>query len=116
MKRMGAAEPAMSSVNARARARSSHGVPNLPASQQMYPTSQEMRMDDRDRPSDSTDARVERAKDAALGKHDSNPSHVDEAGEALGSLGGVLAGAAVGAAGGPLGVIIGGVAGAVGGW
>ena len=30
---------------------------------------------------DTTDGKIERAKDSALGKHDSNPSHVDEAGE-----------------------------------
>ena len=34
-----------------------------------------------DRMNDSTDARIERAKDSALGKHDSHPSHLDEAGE-----------------------------------
>jgi phage tail tape-measure protein len=65
---------------------------------------------------DSTDGRVERAKDAALGKHDSNPSHVDEAGEAVGGIGGVLAGAAIGSAVGPVGTLIGGIAGAMGGW
>jgi hypothetical protein len=64
----------------------------------------------------STDGRIERAKDSALGKHDSNPSHVDEAGEAVGGIGGVLAGAAVGSIAGPVGTIIGGIAGAVGGW
>lgn len=65
---------------------------------------------------DSTDGRAERAKDSALGKHDSNPSHVDEAGEAVGGIGGVLAGAAIGSAVGPVGTIIGGIAGAMGGW
>src|SRR4051812_34714194 len=69
-----------------------------------------------DRVHDSTDGRMERAKDAALGKHDSNPSHVDEAGEGVGGIGGVLTGAAIGTAAGPLGTIIGGIAGAVGGW
>lgn len=65
---------------------------------------------------DSTDGRIERAKDAALGKHDSNPSHLDEAGEAAGGITGVLAGAAIGSAIGPIGTVIGGIAGAVGGW
>ena len=70
-------------------------------------------MDNRDM---STDSKIERAKDNALGKHDSNPSHVDEAGEAVGGIGGVLAGAAIGSAIGPIGTIIGGIAGAMGGW
>jgi uncharacterized protein YjbJ (UPF0337 family) len=65
---------------------------------------------------DSTDGRVERAKDSALGKHDSNPSHLDEAGEAAGGIGGVLAGAAIGSVAGPVGTLIGGIAGAMGGW
>ncbi|MES2178891.1 MAG: hypothetical protein V4550_13600 [Gemmatimonadota bacterium] len=65
---------------------------------------------------DSTDGRIERAKDAALGKHDSHPSHVDEAGEGVGGIGGVLTGAAIGSAIGPVGTLIGGVAGALGGW
>ncbi len=65
---------------------------------------------------DSTDGRIESAKDAALGKHDNHPSHVDEAGEGVGGIGGVLTGAAIGSAGGPIGTIIGGIAGAVGGW
>jgi phage tail tape-measure protein len=65
---------------------------------------------------DSTDGRVERAKDAALGKHDDHPSHLDEAGEGVGGIGGVLTGAAIGSAVGPIGTIIGGIAGAVGGW
>ena len=69
-----------------------------------------------DRINDSTDGRVERAKDAALGKHDDNPSHVDEAGEAVGGIGGTLAGAAIGSIAGPVGTLIGGIAGAVGGW
>jgi hypothetical protein len=73
-------------------------------------------MDNRDRITDSTDGRIERAKDAALGKHDSHPSHADEAGEAVGGIGGVLAGAAIGSAAGPIGTILGGVAGAIGGW
>ncbi len=65
---------------------------------------------------DSTDGRIEAAKDSALGKHDSHPSHVDEAGEAVGGIGGVLAGAAIGSLGGPVGTLIGGIAGAMGGW
>jgi hypothetical protein len=65
---------------------------------------------------DSTDGRVERAKDAALGKHDDHPSHLDEAGEAAGGIGGVLAGAAIGSVAGPVGTLIGGIAGAMGGW
>jgi hypothetical protein len=65
---------------------------------------------------DSTDGKIERAKDAALGKHDSHPSHADEAGEGVGGIGGVLTGAAIGTAGGPIGTIIGGIAGAIGGW
>jgi hypothetical protein len=73
-------------------------------------------MDNRDRITDSTDGRIERAKDAALGKHDSHPSHADEAGEAVGGIGGVLAGAAIGSAAGPVGAVLGGVAGAIGGW
>ena len=73
-------------------------------------------MDNRDKINDSTDARIERAKDSALGKHDSNPSHVDEAGEAVGGIGGVLTGAAIGSVAGPVGTLIGGIAGAVGGW
>ena len=59
---------------------------------------------------------IERAKDAALGKHDSSPSHADEAGEAVGGIGGVLAGAAIGSVAGPVGTILGGIAGAMGGW
>jgi hypothetical protein len=73
-------------------------------------------VDNRDNMNDSTDARIERAKDSALGKHDSNPSHVDEAGEAVGGISGVLAGAAVGSVAGPAGTLIGGIAGAMGGW
>ncbi len=69
-----------------------------------------------DRMDDSTDARLERAKDAALGKHDSHPSHLDEAGEAAGGIGGTLAGAAIGSVAGPVGTLIGGIAGAMGGW
>jgi hypothetical protein len=73
-------------------------------------------MDNRDLNNDSTDGRIERAKDAALGKHDSNPSVGDEIGEAAGGISGVLAGAAIGSVGGPVGTLIGGIAGALGGW
>ena len=72
-------------------------------------------MDTRD-PNDSTDGRMERAKDQALGKHDDDPSVADQVGEGVGSIGGMLAGAAIGTVGGPIGTLIGGVAGAVGGW
>ena len=72
-------------------------------------------MDNRDI-NDSTDGRIERAKDAALGKHDSNPSHLDEVGEGVGGIGGTLAGAAIGSMAGPIGTLIGGIAGAMGGW
>ncbi|MEO6526305.1 MAG: glycine zipper domain-containing protein [Gemmatimonadaceae bacterium] len=65
---------------------------------------------------DSTDGRIERAKDNALGKHDSNPSVADEIGEGVGGIGGALAGAAVGSLAGPVGTLIGGIAGAMGGW
>src|SRR2546423_13101827 len=68
-----------------------------------------------ERINDSTDGRIESAKDSALGKHDSNPSHVDEAAEAAGGIGGVLAGAAIGSVAGPGGTLIGGIAGAMGG-
>jgi hypothetical protein len=70
--------------------------------------------DDRDR--DSTDGRIERAKDAALGAHRSPPSFGDELGEATGGIAGVLAGAGIGSAAGPVGTLIGGVAGALAGW
>ena len=73
-------------------------------------------MTNRDESNASTDARLERAKDAALGSHDSHPSHVDEAGEAAGGVGGVVVGAAIGSAAGPIGTLIGGIAGAMGGW
>src|SRR3982750_622227 len=72
-------------------------------------------MDNRDL-SDSTDGRLERAKDQALGKHDDHPSVADQVGEGVGSIGGGLAGAAIGTAAGPIGTLIGGIAGAVGGW
>jgi len=70
--------------------------------------------DNRDR--DSIDGRIERAKDAALGAHDDNPSVADELGEATGGISGVLVGAGIGSAAGPIGTLIGGIAGALGGW
>ena len=73
-------------------------------------------MDDARMGNDSTDARIERAKEAALGKHSSEPSHADEASEAVGGLGGMFVGAAIGIGGGPIGILIGGIAGALGGW
>lgn len=66
--------------------------------------------------SDSTDGRIERAKDVALGAHTSPPSLGDELGEATGGIAGVLAGAGIGSAAGPVGTLIGGVAGALVGW
>ena len=65
---------------------------------------------------DSTDGRIERAKDQALGKHDDNPSVADQVGEGVGSIGGMVAGATIGTVAGPIGTLIGGIAGAVGGW
>jgi hypothetical protein len=65
---------------------------------------------------DSIDGRIERAKDVALGSHDSPPSHGDELGEATGGISGVLVGAGIGSAAGPVGTLIGGIAGAIGGW
>lgn len=73
-------------------------------------------MDNRDRMNESTDARLERAKDKALGAHDDNPSVGDEVGEAVGGIGGVIAGAEIGAIAGPVGAVIGGIGGAIGGW
>lgn len=70
------------------------------------------RIDDRG----STDGRIERAKDAALGAHDGFPSHADELGEATGGITGVLVGAGIGSAAGPVGTLIGGIAGALSGW
>jgi len=69
-----------------------------------------------DRGRDSVDGRIERAKDVALGPHDSHPSKADELAEATGSISGVLVGAGIGSAAGPLGTLIGGIAGAIGGW
>jgi len=74
-----------------------------------------MTMDNRDF-NDSTDSRIERAKDKALGKHDDNPSVADQVGEGVGSIGGMVAGATIGTVAGPIGTLIGGIAGAVGGW
>lgn len=65
---------------------------------------------------DVNDGRIERAKDNALGKHDSNPDASDLVGEAAGGVSGVLAGAAIGSVAGPVGTVIGGIAGAMGGW
>ena len=69
-----------------------------------------------DRIPDSSDAKIERAKDQALGKHDDHPGVADHIGEAAGGVSGVLAGAAVGSVAGPVGTIIGGIVGAMGGW
>ncbi|HEY4219549.1 MAG TPA: hypothetical protein VGM67_20575 [Gemmatimonadaceae bacterium] len=69
-----------------------------------------------DRSRDSVDGRIEQAKDAALGAHNSPASHGDELGEATGGIGGVLVGAGIGSAAGPVGTLIGGIAGALGGW
>jgi hypothetical protein len=70
----------------------------------------------RDNVPDSTDGRLERAKDKALGKHDDNPGVADHVGEAAGGISGVAAGAAIGSLAGPIGTVIGGIAGAMGGW
>jgi hypothetical protein len=70
----------------------------------------------RDNVPDRTDAKLERAKDKALGMHDDNPGVADHVGEAAGGVGGVLAGAAAGSVVGPVGTIIGGIVGAMGGW
>ena len=64
----------------------------------------------------STDGRIERAKDAALGSHNGPPSTADEIGEAAGGISGTLLGAGVGMAAGPVGALLGGIAGALGGW
>jgi hypothetical protein len=73
-------------------------------------------MTDRNTMPNTGDGRIERAKDQALGRHDSNPGVADHVGEAAGGVTGVLAGAAIGSAGGPVGTIIGGIVGAMGGW
>jgi hypothetical protein len=62
------------------------------------------------------DGKLERAKDAALGPHEGEPTVADLVGEAAGGITGVLAGAAVGSLVGPIGTIVGGIAGAIGGW
>jgi len=64
----------------------------------------------------STDGRIERAKDAALGPHRGDPSLGDEIGEATGGIAGALLGAGIGSSAGPVGTLLGGVAGAIGGW
>ena len=73
-------------------------------------------MDETERTRWSTDGKLERAKDAALGAHDSHPSIADQVGEAAGGISGVLLGAGIGSAAGPIGTLIGGIAGAIGGW
>jgi hypothetical protein len=65
---------------------------------------------------DSTDGRIERAKDAALGPHTGKPTLGDEIGEATGGVAGVLLGAGIGSSAGPVGTLLGGIAGAIGGW
>jgi hypothetical protein len=64
----------------------------------------------------STDGRIERAKEAALGPHTGKPSLGDEVGEATGGIAGVLLGAGIGSSAGPVGTLLGGIAGAIGGW
>jgi hypothetical protein len=64
----------------------------------------------------STDGRIERAKEAALGPHTGDPSLGDEIGEATGGIAGVLLGAGIGSSAGPVGTLLGGIAGAIGGW
>lgn len=73
-------------------------------------------MRDRDNIPGTTDGKLERAKDQALGKHDDNPGVADHVGEAAGGVSGVLAGAAAGSTIGPIGTVIGGIVGAMGGW
>ena len=70
----------------------------------------------RDNVPDSTDGKLERVKDKALGKHDDNPGVADHVGEAAGGISGVAAGAAIGSVAGPIGTVIGGIVGAMGGW
>ena len=65
---------------------------------------------------DTTDGRIEQAKDAALGSHSGEPSLADEIGEATGGITGVLLGAGIGSSAGPVGTLLGGIAGAIGGW
>jgi len=64
----------------------------------------------------STDGRIERAKDAALGPHRGELTLGDEIGEATGCIAGVLVGAGIGSSAGPVGTLLGGIAGAIGGW
>jgi hypothetical protein len=64
----------------------------------------------------SLDGRLERAKEAALGPHDGDPTVADLVGEAAGGISGVIAGASIGSIVGPIGTVIGGIAGALGGW
>lgn len=71
---------------------------------------------DHQRRAGSIDGRIEQAKDAALGAHDSPPSTADQIGEAAGGISGTLLGASVGMAAGPVGALLGGIAGALGGW
>jgi hypothetical protein len=73
-------------------------------------------MTDREQGRGSLDGRIEQAKDAALGSHDTPPSTADQIGEAAGGISGTLLGAGVGSAAGPLGTLVGGIAGALGGW
>lgn len=73
-------------------------------------------MQNRDNVPGTTDAKIERAKDQALGKHDDHPGVADHVGEAAGGVSGVLAGAAAGSVVGPVGTVIGGIVGAMGGW
>jgi hypothetical protein len=73
-------------------------------------------MDKKERTSWSTDAKLEQAKDAALGAHSGRPSLADQVGEAAGGISGVLLGAGIGSAAGPIGTLLGGIAGAIGGW
>ena len=73
-------------------------------------------MRDRNDTPRSTDGKMERAKDNALGMHDDNPGVADHVGEAAGGITGVAAGAAAGSLAGPVGTVIGGIAGAMAGW
>jgi hypothetical protein len=107
----------MAGIGGSVGAMSSAGTgPELARSKGTSPSSGDLDMDTSDRKNESTDARIERAKDKALGAHDDHPSAGDGVGEAVGGIGGVLAGAAIGSLGGPVGTLIGGIAGALGGW
>ena len=70
----------------------------------------------RRRANESTDSRIERAKDVALGKHHAHATVGDEIGEVAGGISGVLLGAGIGSAAGPVGALIGAIGGAIGGW